>query len=164
MKQNKLSEYKTSVEKERAYHADCVRGAQRVMAYRSNGTTVPLADVDISNVEYIGGLWRVQDKFPHKIQDVRGEPFVLLERVPRNERNHFDFYRAARVGFNCYGPYLVGGPTQIVAKYTTDAQTYWAYGATVEQARAFLGIRLYDEYMDLIHSVACKSSNSVNQK
>lgn len=164
MIQNKMSTHKTFAEKERAYHGDCVKGWTQVMAYRSNGTTIPLVSVDVSDVEFIGGLWRIQDKFPHKIQDVRGDPFVLFERIPRNERNHFEFYRAARVGYNCYGPYIVGGPTQIVAKYTTDNHTYWAYGATVEQARAFLGIKLYDEYMDLIHSVACKKSNPVNQK
>ena len=164
MKRNKLSEHKTLREKEVAYRGDCIKGARLAMAYSSNGTTVPLVDVDISNVEFIGGLWRVQDKFPHKIQYVRGEPFVLQGRLARTERNHFEFYRAARVGYNCYGPYIVSNSPLVVAKYATDCQTYWAYGATVEQARAFLGIKLYDEYMDLIHAVACKNCNADRQK
>ena len=66
------------------------------------------------------------------------------------------------VGLNCYGRFIVGGPEVIVAKYDTDRGTYWSYGPTLEQARAFLGIKLYDEYMDLIHSVACK--NKLNTK
>ena len=51
-----------------------------------------------------------------------------------------------------------------VAKYTTDQGTYWSYGNTIEQARAFLGIKLYDEYMDLIHTHACKNQFAHQKK
>lgn len=34
-----------------------------------------------------------------------------------------------------------------------------AYGQTIEQARAFLGIKMYDEYQDLIHSAAFAGGN-----
>ena len=161
MMQNNPDGYEKIKEKLKLYKSDAANGA---LAYRSNSSTVPLGFCSIEDVEFIGGLWRVQDKFPYEIQDVRGDHFVLLERLPRSERNHFEFYKAVRVGYNCYGPYLVPGASQIVAKYTTDKQTYWAYGKTVEQARAFLGIKLYDEYMDLIHRVACKSAENNNQK
>lgn len=134
------------------------------VAYFSNGRSVSLNAVGLHEIEFIGGLWRVQDKFPYQIQIVRDVPFVLGERIQRTERNLFEFYRARRVCENCYGKYLAPGAEKIVAKYTTDNGTYWAYGDTVEQARAFLGIKLYDEYMDLIHSVACKSQSQKNQK
>lgn len=161
---NKLSAHKTIKEKEHAYYGDCLNGIWRTTARCSNGTTIPLICVDISKVEFIGGLWRVQDKFPYQIQMVRDMPFVLGERIARNERNLFEFFHAKRVCENCYGKYLAPAPQYVVAKYTTDKQTYWAYGQSVEQARAFLGIKLYDEYMDLIHSVACKNQTSEKQK
>ncbi len=164
MMRNKLSEHKTLQEKECAYYGDCSKGARQVMAYYSGGAIVPLASVNISDVEFIGGLWRVQDKFPHRIQIVRDVPFVLGDRIARNERNLFEFFHAQRVCENCYGKFLSSSPKYIVAKYTTDKQTYWSYGQTVEQARAFLGIKLYDEYMDLIHLVACQNQTSEKQK
>lgn len=139
--------------KELLFRIHCERGA---LAYSSDGNTRPLKNCDINNVKLIAGLWRVQNKFEHKIQNVRGKEFVLLEKINRTEKNLFEFYRAAMVATNCYGRFFVGGAEQIVAKYETDKQTYWSYGNTIEQARAFLGIRLYDEYSDLIHSVACQ--------
>ncbi len=160
-KQNSLAYHASDFDKVRDFNAARSRGD---VAYFSNGNTVSLNAVSLHDVEFIGGLWRFQDKFPYKIQDVRGESFVLLERLPRIEKNHFEFYRAQRVSQNCYGYYLVGGPSQIVAKYATDQETYWAYGNSIEQARAFLGIKLYDEYMDLIHQHACKKRLSHQKK
>ncbi len=153
-KQNSMAAHASDFDKVRDYNSARARGE---LAYFSNGRTVSLNAVGLHDIEFIGGLWRVQDKFPYRIQMVRDVPFVLGERIPRTERNHFEFYRACRVCENCYGKYLIPGSEKIVAKYTTDHGTYWAYGDTVEQARAFLGIKLYDEYMDLIHSVACKN-------
>ena len=161
IKQNSLSAHLTEFNKVGDFQAARARGEK---AYYSNGDIVSLEVVGLHDVEFIGGLWRVQDKFPHKIQMVRDVPFVLGERIPRNERNLFEFYRARRVCENCYGKFLAPGPEKIVAKYTTDNGTYWSYGDTVEQARAFLGIKLYDEYMDLIHRVACKKQSRKNQK
>ncbi|MBQ8256244.1 MAG: hypothetical protein IJY99_04770 [Alphaproteobacteria bacterium] len=154
MIQNKLSEYKTFTEKENAYYRACTNSANHVMAYYPDGSKTPLSNIDVSRVEYIGGLWRVQVSFPYKIQHVRNRDFVLSERLPRQEKNHFEFYRAQMVGYNCYGPFLIPNASRIVAKYDTNRGTFWAYGDTIEQARAFLGIKLYEEYQDLIHSVS----------
>lgn len=149
------------MEKFRDYNRDRRAG---VLAYKSDGTTVPLESVKLSNVEFVAGLWRVQNPFPHKIQEVRGTKFVLTERLPHIEKNLFEFYRASMVSENCYGPFITPGATHVVAKYITDHGAYWSYGNTIEQARAFLGIRLYDEYMDLIHSVACRNTLTRDQK
>lgn len=139
-----------------AYKIHCGQGA---MAYDSDGGKRPLSECDINDVKFVGGLWRIQNKFEYKIQIVRGEEFVLGDRINRTEKNLFEFYNAQMVGKNCYGRFIVNGANWVVAKYKTDRDTYWAYGSTLEQARAFLGIRLYDEYRDLIHSVACKNEN-----
>ena len=117
IKQNSLSAHLTEFNKVGDFQAARARGEK---AYYSNGDIVSLEVVGLHDVEFIGGLWRVQDKFPHKIQMVRDVPFVLGERIPRNERNLFEFYRARRVCENCYGKFLAPGPEKIVAKYTTD--------------------------------------------
>lgn len=140
--------------KELLFRTDCRRGA---MAIDSNGQTRPLSECNIYDVKFVAGLWRVQNKFEHKIQMVRGQEFVLLEKLNRVEKNLFEFYRAGVVGRNCYGRFLINGADLIVAKYETDDETFWSYGSTIEQARAFMGIRLYDKYQDLIHATACKN-------
>jgi len=70
----------------------------------------------------------------------------------------FEYWTAKNVGYNCYGPFSLQGDgfDYIVAKYETDDGVYWGYGETIEKARAFLGLKLYDEYKHLINSVACK--------
>lgn len=157
----KQNSNKNLSEKYQRYNSDVKRAA---VAYRADGKTVPLKDCSPEQVEFIAGLWRVQQPFPYTIYDVRGEEFVLHEQVARVEQNHFEFWRASKVAENCYGRYLVTGFDYIVAKYSTDDMTYWAYGETIERARAFLGIRLYDVYMDMIHSVACKKIMAQQKK
>lgn len=157
---NKLATHQNIAEKSRDF---VLARKNDECAMRSDGTKVPLKDIRFEDVEFVGGMWRVQNKFPHTIQHVRNRDFVLQERLPRQERNHFEFYKATMVGYNCYGPFLIENASRIVAKYDTKHGTYWSYGDTIEQARAFLGIKLYDEYQDLIHSVVCAVEN-VQQK
>lgn len=145
--------------KELLFRIHCKKGA---LAHDSDGKTRPLQECDVHDVKFVAGLWRIQNKFNHPIQVVRGEEFVLMDKINRTEKNLFEFYNARMVGQNCYGRFLVGGGDLIVAKYETDNETFWAYGKTIEQARAFLGIRLYDKYQDLIHAAACK--NKINAK
>lgn len=151
---NKFAQYKNLTEHTLKFITDQRNGD---VAYAENGKCVPLWNLQPSDVEFVAGLWRIQNKFEHKIQNVRGSDFVLHDRLPNKEKNLFEFYRASLISCNCYGYFMVPGATKVVAKYTTDEQTYWSYGNSIEQARAFLGIRLYDEYMDLIHSVACQN-------
>lgn len=140
--------------KELLYNIHCKNGA---MAINEAGQMRPLSECNLNDVKHIAGMWRIQNKFNQPIYHVRDKDFVLLERINRTEKNLFEFYRASMVGSNCYGRFLVGGADKIVAKYETDSETFWSYGNTIEQARAFLGIRLYDKYMDLIHHAACKN-------
>lgn len=144
-------------QKRRDFYTDAAAGRT---AWDINGREYPLRDLNINDVEFVAGIWRVQTKFDSPIQIVRGKEFVLGARINRLEKNLFEFFNAQLVGTNCYGRFIIPSSKFVVAKYVTDDETYWAYGSTLEQARAFLGIRLYDKYMDVIHSMACKKQIS----
>lgn len=158
---NPLSTYKTVSEKRAAFN---MARHNHEFAIDHTGNKIPLSSVNFNDVDFIGGLWRIQRPVPQNILMVRGRPFILGERIERQEKNLFEFYHAALLFHNCYGYSDYLEFDTIVAKYTTDNGTYWSYGQNIEQARAFLGIRLYDEYMDLVHSVACKDTLNQNQK
>lgn len=162
MKQrNPLAQHKTFISKMRAFIADRYAGA---FAYKSDDTRVPLKQVKFQDVEFIGGLWRVQHKLDYELRTIRDKQLILGPRIDLQEKNYFEYYQAATPPvYNCYGPLCQLTYDKVVARYITDKKEYWAYGNTVADARAFLGIKLYDEYMDLIHSAACKKVNQ-NQK
>ncbi len=159
MIQNGLSDFRYESQKVAAYVRD-VKSKEIVYAYKSDGSRVPLRGQHLYDVEHIGGLWRVQDVFPYEIEKVRGKDFVIGQKLPRIERTLFDFYAAYSVGENCYGKYISGNADYIVAKYITNRGIYSAYGKTIEDARAYLGIKMYDEYQNVIHAAI----NSEKQK
>ena len=142
-------------EKRKQYYIDSADGS---WAHKSDGTKVLLKNTHIDNVEFIGGLWRVQDPFPYKIQEVRDKRFVMLKKLEHQEKNLFEFYEASYIYENCYGMHL-SSEKAIVAKYETKQGTFWSYGRTIEQARAFLGIKLYDVYQCVIHAHANEKLN-----
>jgi hypothetical protein len=128
-----------------------------MVAYTGFQKHIPLGGpgAEFNDVEYIAGLWRVQHKIPYEITNVRDRQFVLVEKLPRTEKNKFEYYRAALAtwgGTGCSAN--VSRPDWIVAKYETPRGTFMSYGQTIEQARAFLAISIYDEYQDLIHTAA----------
>ncbi len=145
-----------------AYERDCAGGK---MAFKSVGTQleeIPLRTLSPNDVDFVAGQWRVQNKFDANVIKVRDKYFVLGKRLENTEKNHFEYYSANIVGYNCYGWYVINDSTMVVAKYKTRDGTYWAYGDNVARARAFLGIRLYDEYSDLIHkNVNCEDNKIV---
>lgn len=157
---NKFAEHKNIADKTKDFVTARKNGG---FAVGADGKPVPLTDVKFENVEFICGLWRIQESFPHTTQKVRDIEVVLAEKLSHTERIPFEYWRAYRIGENCYGRYLFAKPDVIVAKYETDNGTYWGYGNTIEQARAFLGIKLFDEHMDLIHAAACRNARN-NQK
>ncbi len=156
---NTLSEFKTDAAKIAAYVRDKTK-KEPVYAYTADGAKIPLKELRIDKVEFVGGLWRVQNEFPHKIENIRKVDFVIGDKLPHVERTLFDFYQAFSVGENCYGKFISKKPDYIVAKYVTNRGTYGAYGKTIEDARAYLGIKLYDEFQDVIH----REINSARQK
>ena len=151
MIKNSLSDFKTDMEKVAAFLRDKNKKKNIVFAYGSDGARVPLMGLRIGDVEYVAGLWRIQDEFPYNIENIRKKDFVIGNKLPHIERTLFDFYEAYSVGENCYGKYKFDKPDYIVAKYVTTRGVYGAYGKTIEDARAYLGIKLYDEFQDVIH-------------
>jgi len=146
--------YSTVAEKRVAYNRALSDGA---VAYIEFNQTIPLGarGAEFNDVEFIGGLWRVQKKFPYEITEVRDRQFVLVEKLPRTEKNKFEYYLAALAtwgGTGCSAD--VSHPDWIVAKYETPRGTFMSYGQSIEQARAFLAISIYDGYQNLIHGAA----------
>ncbi|MFQ6696210.1 MAG: hypothetical protein ACLRFQ_02890 [Alphaproteobacteria bacterium] len=113
---------------------------------------------DHYNVDKVAGFWRIQKKLPYKITRVRDKDMVLIKKLDRVENTLFDFWSAKMVSYNCYGPFIIdiANVDYIVAQYETDKKTYLGYGRTIEAARAYLGLKLYDEYKDVINAIACK--------
>lgn len=158
---NSFSEFKTDAQKTAAYIRDKVKKISPVLAYKSDGTCVPMRDIRLNQVEFVAGLWRVQNDFPYKIENVRKKDFVIGKKLPHVERTLFDFFEAYSVGENCYGKYIGKNPDYIVAKYVTAHGVYSAYGKTIEDARAYLGIKLYDEFQGVIHkSINTQKTNT----
>lgn len=158
---NSFSDFKTDAEKIDAYNRDInIPGPYTVRAHREDKLPIPLKSVPLSKLEHVAGLWRVQNEFPYEIEIVRKKAFVIGDKLPHAERTHFEFYKAYSVNENCYGKYIGEKPDYIVAKYPTNRGVYSAYGRTIEDVRAYLGIKLYDEFQDVIH----KEINSHTEK
>ena len=158
---NSFSDFKTDAEKIEAYNRDIsIPGPYTVCAHREDKLPIPLKSVPLSKLEHVAGLWRVQNEFPYEIEIVRKKAFVIGDKLPHAERTHFEFYKAYSVNENCYDKYIGEKPDYIVAKYPTNRGVYSAYGRTIEDVRAYLGIKLYDEFQDVIH----KEINSHTEK
>ena len=132
------------------FKRDCVAGA---CAYDENGERHPLTGCKEYSVKFVAGLWRVQRNFSKEIIRVRDKDFVLGRQLPHQERTKFVFFEAYTVCSNCYGYYIADRPDYVVAKYKTKDGVFMGYGNSIESARAFLGLKLYDEYQDIIHAV-----------
>jgi len=132
-----------------------------VYAVDKNLNKIKLGDDGATHelVDKVGGLWRVQRKCPYKITRVRDKDMVLIKKLDRVENTLFEFWSAKMVNYNCYGPFVIDceRANYVVARYETDKETYMGYGTSIEAARAYLGLKLYDEYKDVINAIACKN-------
>ena len=159
---DRIPEDKTETAKTEAFYKD----VYKVKAITADGRNITLGKkgAKLENVDFVAGLWRVQKKFPHKITRVRDKDVVLTDKLSHQESTNFEYWNAKLVGYNCYGPFVLQGKDAnlIVTKYGTDDGYIWGYGSTIESARAFLGVKLYDMYKDTIHLIACK--NKLKQK
>ena len=150
--------YTTGAEKRALYNRAVENGA---VAYTGFKQSVPLGSpgAEFDDVEFIAGLWRVQNKFPYEITNVREKDFVLVAKLPHHERTNFEYYSAAAVIWGGMGASAdVNRPDWIVAKYETPHGVCWSYGRTIEEARAFMGIKLCDEFQDLFHTAELENS------
>ncbi len=152
---NPLDEYKNFREKSSAL---LTARYNNVHALDNHGNKYPVKNYTVNQLAFVAGNWRVQSSLLEPIIHVRDKDMMVLKKLDRVENTYFEFYSAKIVGYNCYGPIVSAGdnPDYIVAKYETDSGVFLGYGKTIEEARAYLGVKLYDEYKDLINSVACK--------
>ncbi|MCQ2562536.1 MAG: hypothetical protein MJ158_02905 [Alphaproteobacteria bacterium] len=153
---NPYEEYTDSKVKLQKWHQACKNNE---FATDKNNNQIPLKNFNVNQVIFCGGCWRVQVDFPYSITRVRDKNMILMNKINYTENTFFEYWRAKSVCFNCYGPFVSKEDAYdyIVAKYETDNGTYWGYGDSIEKARAFLGIKLYDLYKELINSVACRN-------
>ena len=135
-KKNGLDTAYTTVAEKRVLYNRAL--AENAVAYTGFKQSVPLGlpGAEFNDVEFIGGLWRVQKKFPYKITNVRKKDFVLIKKLPHQEHTKFEFYSAAAItwgGNGCSAD--IAHPDWVVARYKTNRGIYMAYGRTIEQAR-----------------------------
>ncbi|MCQ2574847.1 MAG: hypothetical protein MJ156_01950 [Alphaproteobacteria bacterium] len=160
--QNPYDEYKNDVKlKANKWLEAC---SKHEYAIDNNNKQQPLEQLDIKHLAFCGGYWRIQVDFPCTITHVRDQNMVLVKKLDREENTLFEYWTAKLVGYNCYGPFISEDIDYIVAKYETDLGVYWGYGKTIEKARAFLGLKLYDEHKNLINDVVCKNKQKNSGK
>ena len=132
------------------------KDAYKTKAVTANGRKITLGKrgAKLGNVDFVAGLWRVQKKFPYEITHVRDKDMVLIKKLDYNESTNFEYWTAKLVGYNCYGPFINQGTRDnfIVSRCITDKGEFWGYGTTIESARAFLGLKIWDELRDVIHA------------
>ncbi len=153
----------TKKEKIAAYKKDA---ATLVEAYDISGKKKPLHTVHVDKVEFIKGKWRIQNDISDKVVNIEGTQMVLGDRIPvtalGNPNPYCEYYTVAKdVKWGIYG---VEVPSRfqynrVVAHYTTDNKDYWVTGDNVSRAAVLLALRLYDDYKDVIHAVACRKMN-----
>ena len=138
-----------------------------VKAVAENGKHIKLGapGAKLENVDRINGIWHIQNKFPYEITLVRKRDMVLLKKLDREEHTGFEFYTAKHVGYNCFGPFVSkdSGYDYIVAKCNTNRGPFWGYGRTMDDARAYLCLKLYDECQDAILGILCGNTKNKQQ-
>lgn len=148
--ENPMDEYKTFADRKKAYDLACAQDG--VYAVDANLRKIPLNKVSVKKLAFVGGFWRVQEHFPYEITRVRDKDMVIMDRIKYRDKTEFEYYNAKSVGYNCYGPFMTNGNTSdyVVSKSVTNKGVCWGYGKSIESARAFLGLKLFDEYMDVV--------------
>lgn len=120
------------------------------LAYRSDDSSSSLCIFPQKNVEFIAGLWRVQNDFPHEIINVRGREMVLGKKHDKVEFGAFHYWDGHLVSYNCYGPIIAKSPNCIIGRVDTASGSVWAYGQGIPEVRSFLSVVLFDRQRDAI--------------
>ncbi len=161
---NPVPEGEARITKGIIFSVDEQNGVKAVAENRS-AITLGKSGAKLEQVDRINGVWHIQNKFPYEITVVRKRDMVLLKKLDREEHTGFEFYTAKHVGYNCFGPFVSNGNgyDYIVAKCNTDRGPFWGYGKTMDDARAYLCLKLYDECQDVILAMLCSKTRN-NQK
>lgn len=163
---NDLADYGKDIAKKREkYNVDV---DNRVYAYQKEGAPVLLREVDFNDVDFIGGVWRVQEPFDargYQMVEIRDKKFVLLNKLPRQERTKFEFYNAASVNWGAFGLVSDFEPVFIIAKYDTNRGVFYSYRCkltdpyALENARAHLAGKVLEAYQDLVENEILRSKS-----
>ncbi|MBP5485228.1 MAG: hypothetical protein J6Y07_00775 [Alphaproteobacteria bacterium] len=138
-----------------------------------DGKPVPLGGpgAELNDVEYVAGLWRVQNKEQYDTISVQEREFVLLDRLTRTEHTNFEYYSAAHVGWTGCGRSCDNKPGYIIGKYETGRGTFYAYGCqwadgskeALATARAHLAGQVVLAYQDLIIADTIRADKAAEQ-
>ena len=161
---NPVPEGEARITKGIMFSVDEQNGVKAIAENRSD-ITLGKNGAKLEQVDRINGVWHIQNNFDYsKIVLVRDQDMVLIQKLNRIENTQFEYWSAKVVGYNCFGPFVFKETEYdyIVAKYETDEGVLYGYGKTLEQARAYLGLKLFDEYKDIIHAIACR--NKIKRK
>lgn len=143
---------------EQHYAAYCKAVQNNEFAVDQDLSKIPLQNLKYNQVEFIAGFWRVQKPHNYKIQTVRDKVMIIHEKMDHKESTDFTFYRASEFTWNCYQ--ILPTTKYIAAELFGE----WGYGKTIEDARAFLGIKMYTKHQKLIHEMERRTLSKQNIK
>ncbi|MDL2295350.1 hypothetical protein LJC18_00850 [Lachnospiraceae bacterium OttesenSCG-928-E19] len=126
-----------------------------VRAMHASGDSERLGKLLIDKVEFIGGLWRVQNEYDfsnvvsiHDSKKKTDRHFKLLKELDIREHNNFTYYDARELVCNCYG-WREGPVPYFVTNYEIFGQNHWAFNTQQEGSRAFLSARKSDVFQEV---------------
>ncbi len=160
--------YSTVAEKRAIFNREVDNGTKALLV--GGQETIPLGapGAGFNDVEYVAGLWRVQNKVHYDTINVQERDFTLLDRLNRTEHTNFEYYSAAQVGWTGWGCACDNNPGYIIGKYETGRGTFYAYGCqwadgpkkALATARAHLAGQVYLAYKDLIIADIIRADNA----
>ena len=135
----------TNEQRSKKYNDDLAHNID-TRAIDENGKSRLLKLTNIDTVEFIAGLWRIQNDVELKPVTVRKKEFLMgkkftKQELAKQEIQFFDYYHASSFIFNCYGP-IIAHNDHVLANF----QDEWSYGHNISQARAYLAVKLLDKY------------------
>ncbi|HOY47574.1 MAG TPA: hypothetical protein PLZ05_03170 [Alphaproteobacteria bacterium] len=107
-------------------------------AYSDGNVENFLKDFNPDQVDFIGGLWRVQKDFPYEIKTIHDKKFIIGEKIdrknlPTQELPIYNYFTASTFHANCYG-LILDGFDYIIVKSGKGL----AYGKDISMARSKL--------------------------
>lgn len=139
---NPLSEL-THTETVAKYKAD-IRKNPLICASAEDDSEKPLKSLNPNQVEFIGGMWRIQRDFNLYVEKIYDKYFVMgkrieREKLPKEEIPIFNYYNALLVESNCYGFY-----TYDFGYIVANCENIWRYGKDISEARSKLSGNIID--------------------
>ncbi len=156
--------FRDMLESTGVYETDITKG---VYAYSYDGDRIPLTSVDLNThlIKFIAGLWRFRGKpnENYKVVKVHDKKLILGEKLDIQERDDFKFeyYTASAERYDLFGV-LIPKFDLYVAKCYTKKGVMLRYGATREDARAFLRGAIMDVFApNIANYILCEKKKRI---